>query len=185
MEAFEILKPYNILLDWIFFPKFEIQALNLSEIASFAARKAFEHLRKPLIVEDDGLFIKTLNGFPGPFSSYVYSTIGVNGILKLMNGVKDRECYFESAVAFCSEGICEVFIGRVYGFISEVARGQKGFGYDPIFIPKGENTTFAEISLEHKCLISHRALALRSFATWFLKNFKYFSQHLFHVNTGG
>ncbi|MEM1548990.1 MAG: XTP/dITP diphosphatase [Candidatus Methanomethylicia archaeon] len=177
IEASNILKNYGIKLDWAPFSKMEIQSISLSEIASSAAKNAFETLRKPLIVEDDGLFIKALNGFPGPYSSYVYSTIGLDGILKLMENIKDRECFFESAVAFCNGSLNKVFLGRVYGTISENIRGQGGFGFDPIFIPRGESITFAEMSLEYKCSISHRAIALKSFAEWFSKNFKYFGDN--------
>ncbi|MCR6690926.1 MAG: XTP/dITP diphosphatase [archaeon YNP-LCB-003-016] len=174
IEASHILSSFNIKLEWAPFSKLEIQSSSLSDIALFAARNAFESIKKPLIVEDDGLFIKALNGFPGPFSSYIYSTIGLNGILRLMEGVDDRECFFESAVAFCNQNISKVFVGRVYGEISRVIRGSCGFGFDPIFIPKGENLTFAEMPLNYKCSISHRAVALKDFARWFLKNFKYY-----------
>jgi len=171
IEASNILKRYEIKLDWIPFSKFEIQSSSLSQIALTAAKKAFEIFRKPLIVEDDGLFINALNGFPGPYSSYVYNTIGLRGILKLMEDVEDRSCFFESAVAFCDVDLIKVFLGRVYGTISKSIRGQGGFGFDPIFIPCGESLTFAEMSLEYKCSLSHRAIALRSFAEWLLKNF--------------
>jgi len=174
IEASYILSSFNIKLEWAPYSKLEIQSSSLIDIASFAAKNAFESIKKPLIVEDDGLFIKVLKGFPGPFSSYIYSTIGLNGILKLMEGVDDRECFFESAVAFCDQNINKVFVGRVYGEISRVIKGSYGFGFDPIFIPKGENLTFAEMPLNYKCSISHRAVALRDFAKWFLKNFKYY-----------
>ena len=78
----------------------EIQDENLENIAKASAIDAAKKCGLPVIVEDAGLFIEALNGFPGPYSSYVNKTIGVGGILKLMNNVKDRSAYFLSAVAF-------------------------------------------------------------------------------------
>lgn len=173
IEVHNILKSYEITVEWMKFNKLEIQSSCLSDIALYAARHAFNNIKRPLIVEDDGLFINSLNGFPGPFSSYIYNTIGINGILKLMEGVENRDCLFESAVAFTNGVISKVFMGCIYGKISYEARGSGGFGFDPIFIPINNLLTFAEMSLDQKCAISHRGAALRSFGEWFLKNFKY------------
>ena len=61
----------------------EIQSDSLNEIAKRKAIDAFSKVQKPLIIEDDGLFIDSLNGFPGPYSSYVYETIGNKGLMRL------------------------------------------------------------------------------------------------------
>ena len=119
------------------------------------------------MVEDAGLFIEALKGFPGPYSSYVYKTLGVQGILKLMEGVKRREAYFLSAIAYAEPGLePKVFLGKVEGFIVPEARGSKGFGFDPIFQPKGSEKTFAEMGVEEKNRFSHRAKALSALAEW-------------------
>jgi XTP/dITP diphosphohydrolase len=139
--------------------KVEVQSDSLLDVASYAAMTAYLNLGRPLIVEDAGLFIGALNGFPGPYSSYVFKTIGIEGVLKLMKGVKRREAYFESVIALAySEGV-EVFRGRVYGRIASEPRGSKGFGFDPIFIPRGSSKTFGEMDVEEKNRVSHRARA--------------------------
>lgn len=173
-EAFNILLPMGIRLKQAPIERIEIQSEDLSEIALIGAKNAVEVLKKPLVVEDAGLFIKSLNGFPGPYSSYVYKTIGVDGILKLMENVNDRSAYFKSAVAFCSPGgKCRVFVGEVHGEIALEARGSGGFGFDPIFIPyESDGRTFAEMSISEKSLLSHRARAFREFGRWFIVEMK-------------
>lgn len=148
--------------------KVEIQSDRLEEVALYSALNAYLVSRKPLIVEDAGLFIKALNGFPGVYSSYVYKTLGVNGILKLMEGISDRSAYFKSVVVYVDERGAKTFTGIVNGVIAYEARGLGGFGFDPIFIPEGYNRTFAEMSIEEKCKISHRARALQELKKWLL-----------------
>ncbi|MEM1618193.1 MAG: XTP/dITP diphosphatase [Desulfurococcaceae archaeon] len=141
--------------------KLEIQSDSIEEVVLKSAMIAYAVLSKPVLVEDAGLFIEALNGFPGPYSSYVYRTIGIKGILKLMEGVKDRRACFKSAsaVAF-SKGVI-VATGEVHGEIVLEPRGDKGFGFDPIFIPVGESRTFAEMTIEEKNSKSHRAISTR------------------------
>jgi len=146
----------------------ELQENDLRKIARYSVFYAYKVLREPVLVEDAGLFIKALNGFPGPYSSYVYKTIGVDGILKLMEDVNEREARFESALAFYSPLTeLKIFTGAVRGRISENPRGSKGFGFDPIFVPDGSDKTFAEMDLEEKNRFSHRARAAKKFAEWF------------------
>ena len=146
----------------------EIQEDDLREIARYSVLYAYKVLREPVLVEDAGLFIEALNGFPGPYSSYVYRTIGVNGILKLMEGAARRRARFESAIAFYSPLTeLKIFTGTIEGRISDEPRGSGGFGFDPIFIPDGSIKTFAEMSLEEKNRFSHRGKAARRFAEWF------------------
>lgn len=160
LEVSEIAKKYGICIEQEHVNKLEIQSIDLITIARYAAINYYLHHGKPVLVEDAGLFIKSLNGFPGPYSSYVFKTIGFNGILKLMDGIDDRRAYFESAVVIVYEPYIIVEKERVYGKISLEPRGEKGFGFDPIFIPDGENRTFAEMSITEKNMYSHRAKAV-------------------------
>ena len=146
--------------------KLEIQSSRLEDVAVYSAVQAFVQVGKPLIVEDAGLFIRALNGFPGVYSSYVYETIGVRGILKLMEDVKDRRALFKSVVAFAYDEGVKVFTGTVTGNITEEERGSHGFGFDPIFIPEGSTRTFAEMSLEEKNRLSHRGKAVSKLIEW-------------------
>ena len=168
-EAKEILERYGVELVQAEARKLEIQSESLEEIALTAARYAYLQLRKPLIVEDAGLFIEALNGFPGPYSSYVYKKIGVEGLLKLMEGVSDRRACFKAAVAYVAPGVERVFTGEVCGWIAGEARGSGGFGFDPVFVPEGESRTFAEMSLEEKNRYSHRARAFKRLGEWIVR----------------
>ncbi len=147
----------------------EIQADTLEEVASYSAKEAVAALKGPCFVEDAGLFVKPLNGFPGPYSNFVFRTIGNDGILKLMEGKNDRRAEFRSAVAYCFPNERpKVFSGRVEGTLTTGIRGKLGFGFDPLFVPKeGDGRTFAELSTPEKNRFSHRARSVDSFLNWF------------------
>ncbi|MEM1622704.1 MAG: XTP/dITP diphosphatase [Sulfolobales archaeon] len=165
-------REYGIELIPLDIPKVEVQSESLQEVALYSATVAYLTVRKPVIVEDSGLYIKQLKMFPGALSSYVYKTIGVRGVLKLMEGVKDRGAFFKSVIALAAPRVrgVKLFQGVVYGTISDEPRGTGGFGFDPIFIPSGYTKTFAEMSVEEKNKVSHRAKAFRGLAEWLAKN---------------
>ncbi len=167
-EARRILDQYGIKIRMLASPKTEIQSANLGEVARFAAEEAARKHKRTVVVEDSGLFVRALNGFPGPFSSYVYSTLGVEGLLRLLSRRGGREAYFEASLAVASaRDTCRQFSGRVYGMISHKSLGTTGFGFDPIFIPKGTQTTFAQGGKDFKDKYSHRARAFRKLALWY------------------
>lgn len=153
--------------------KVEIQSDELATIALYGAVQASLQLRDPFFVEDSGLYIHSLGGFPGPYSSFVYRTLGVKGVLKLMEGVTEREAYFESVIVFYhpQQGF-KLFKGVVQGSISGEARGSGGFGFDPIFIPEGHDRTFAEMPTEVKNTLSHRSMAFRKMVEWVKTTYK-------------
>jgi len=159
-EIESILSSYYITVETAKIKKYEIQSEELEEVAKESALKAYHLLQRPLFVEDSGLFIKALNGFPGPYSSYTYKKIGLDGILKLMSGEKNRDAEFVSQIAYINQsGVIKLCRGVCEGIIAEEAKGSEGFGFDPIFIPKGHTKTFAEMSVDEKNRFSHRAKA--------------------------
>lgn len=122
---------------------------------------------RKVIVEDDGLFVDSLSGFPGQYSSFVFKTIGNDGILKLLARSAKRSAYFLSMIAFYDGRILSISEGRVNGKITDrITEG--GWGYDPIFVPDGTDLTFAELE-KNKNEYSHRKRALEKFAQWYLK----------------
>ncbi len=141
--------------------KIEIQDEDLVKIVKFATEHLLSNGYDNFFIEDSGLFIRALNNFPGPFSSYVYKTIGNSGILRLMQDIDDRSAYFKSVIALCYNGKIKMFEGIVNGTISREIKGNKGFGFDPIFIPRGYSKTFGEMERFEKNKISHRAKAAR------------------------
>src|ERR671919_1290572 len=167
LEVQSILSTRNISVNFSQIHLVEIQSDSLEEIAREKAKTAFAKVRKQVIVEDDGLFINSLGGFPGPYSSFVFRTIGNDGILKLLAGSANRSAYFRSLIAFYNGITLSISEGRVDGRISDrVTEG--GWGYDPIFVPDGTDLTFAELK-KNKNEYSHRKRALEKFAQWYLK----------------
>ncbi|MCE4624736.1 MAG: XTP/dITP diphosphatase [Desulfurococcales archaeon] len=146
--------------------KLEVQSGSLGEIALTAARHAFDQIRAPLVVDDSGLFIESLGGFPGPYSSFVYKTIGISGILRLLEGESDRKACFVTAAALIIPPLERVFYGRTCGQITREPRGRGGFGFDPIFLPDGSRKTYAEMSTEEKNTVSHRARAFKKLISY-------------------
>ena len=173
-EIASILTRIDIAVGMIRVKDTEIQSDSLVEIAQTSARDIFKRYGLPVIVEDAGLFIDALKGFPGPYAAYAYKTICNKGLLKLMEKVKNRKAHFQSAIAYCdSEAEAPIiFKGEANGIITFAERsgnGKSGFGFDPIFEPKGSAKTFAEMTLEEKNTFSHRAKAVRNFAEWYKK----------------
>jgi XTP/dITP diphosphohydrolase len=148
----------------------EIQADNLEEVVTFGVDNIKKQNIHPFIIEDAGLFIDILNGFPGVYSSYVYHTIGLKGILNLLKerDYGERKACFKSVIGYCSgERNTRLFIGESQGVIAKQERGIHGFGYDPIFIPDDDDRTFAEMTAEVKNNYSHRGKSLQKFMDFF------------------
>ncbi|HEX9908441.1 MAG TPA: RdgB/HAM1 family non-canonical purine NTP pyrophosphatase [Thermoplasmata archaeon] len=142
----------------------EIQADTLEETIVPGLRWLIERHSKPLMIDDSGLFIDALKGFPGVYSSYVFRTIGCDGILRLMERVEERGARFECCIGFLSPG-GKPFIakGVAVGSISREKAGTGGFGYDPIFVPEGHAKTYAQLEICQKNEISHRGRAIEAF----------------------
>ena len=162
-EAKMILDSFGIKLGFLKSNLEEIQSNSLNDIAIKKARDAFSKYKKPIIIEDDGLFIDSLEGFPGPYSSYVFKTIGNKGILNLLKN--KRKAKFVSIITYCDKTILQSFNGKLNGIISKSQKG-KGWGYDPIFIPNNSKKTFADMNNKNE--LSHRYKALKKFSKWYL-----------------
>lgn len=171
-ETRRVLAGYGIAVGMLRVKSLEIQSDSLAEIAQTSVVDAFQACGLPVIVEDAGLFIDSLNGFPGPYTAYVYKTIGNDGVLRVMSNFKARKATFKSVVAYFSKEtnvpIC--FEGEVRGEITTIKRKQanrSSFGFDPIFKPLSSRKTFAEMNTDEKNQCSHRANALHRFAEWY------------------
>ncbi|MGE3858577.1 MAG: RdgB/HAM1 family non-canonical purine NTP pyrophosphatase [Nitrososphaeraceae archaeon] len=147
----------------------EIQEETIQKIALEKSKSAYNILKKPIIIEDDGLFIKSLNGFPGQYSSYVFRTIGNKGIIKLLKGQKEREAFFQAIIVYNNGLVNKIFTGQSNGIIStKITSG--GWGYDPIFIPHKKDVTFATLNNNNKKnQFSHRRIALDKLLKWLKK----------------
>jgi XTP/dITP diphosphohydrolase len=136
----------------------EPQAERLEDVVAEKLR-AVRGLRGYVLVEDSGLFIPSLNGFPGVYSSHFLDVWGFGPILELLQH-RPREAYFRAVAGLRLGRQQWTFAGEVHGSIAPRAAGKNGFGYDPIFIPDGWDRTFAQVPAEQKDAISHRARAM-------------------------
>ncbi len=158
-EAVRVLAPRGITVRHYPFQHNEIRSDSLEEIAREAVQAAYVKCRKPVFVEDSGLFIESLNGFPGTYSAWALGKLGLAGMLRLLQGVDDRSARFEACIAYHDGTKVSVFRGMCKGAIAMGPRGSSGFGYDPVFFPEGYSQTFAEnITLKNK--LSHRYISL-------------------------
>jgi len=145
VKEFKIILENEIKINHIEMEYRELRSDNPEEIAKDAAKMLAEQLNKPIVVEDSGLFIKALNEFPGTCSSYIHKRIGLKGILKLMENVEERICWYRSAVGYCEPNKDPIsFLGEEKGTVAKEIKGSYGFGHDPIFIPENSNNTYGE-----------------------------------------
>jgi XTP/dITP diphosphohydrolase len=119
--------------------------------------------------DDTGLEVYALDGRPGVYSARfagpeAHSYENISKLLIEMKGIKERNARFKTVIALIIEGKHYIFEGIIDGTITEVQRGKEGFGYDPVFIPQGENRTFAEMNMEEKNKNSHRSIAMKKLA---------------------
>lgn len=162
-EATKLLGEFGVTVKHFPFVHNEIRSDSLEEIACEAVAAAHKECKKPVFVEDTGLFIEELNGFPGTFSGWALKKIGTRGILKLLQGSNNRSAYFETCIAYTNGKQTMTSFGRCDGSIANEVHGSSGFGYDPIFVPTGYDQTFAEsITLKNK--LSHRYKSLLEFS---------------------
>ncbi|WP_306053377.1 XTP/dITP diphosphatase [Natronococcus wangiae] len=144
----------------------ELQSDSLEEIVTRGAREAVNALdsEEPVLVDDTGLFVDALGGFPGPYSAYVEDTVGIERLWRLASEEENRRARFRTVMAYADGERTETFEGSVAGTLV-APRGEGGFGYDPIFEYNGQ--TLAEMNTEEKNAISHRGRALAAFAEWY------------------
>lgn len=130
------------------------------------AQYLYDHYHVNCFADDSGLEVHALGGEPGVDSAHYAGpqrshADNVNLLLKNLAGKTDRSAQFRTVITLIQNGKITQFEGSVKGQIINELRGSQGFGYDPIFVPDGYETTFAEMSLEEKGRISHRAKAFR------------------------
>lgn len=140
------------------------------ENALIKAKFCFEKTGKPSLGDDSGLVVPALDGRPGIYSArYAGNHDFAKNMAKVLHEMTDidnREAYFITVLCLYDETGEHYFEGRVYGNLSHEIRGEKGFGYDPIFIPKNHDISFAEMPSEQKNAISHRKQALDKFLSF-------------------
>lgn len=158
----------------------EPQSDDVAEVSKYKARQGFEALRKPVLVEDGGMSIEALNGFPGVYTKYVMKTIGVDGILKLMNGEKKRSARFVSIASFADEeGNIHQFGREGDGFEiaaerKQITRAESWSDIWQIMYMKDYGKTLCEFSEDELIKYCNRSSiigSLQNFGKWFLKTY--------------
>lgn len=140
----------------------ELQELDLLAILRQKTREAYRHLGRPVIVDETGLELEGLNGFPGPLIKWLLKSLGAEGLGQLGRSLATDRVTAHCAVMYC-DGECEVIgEGRTRGRLVSPPRGDDGFGWDPVFLPDGEELTYAEMPAERKDQIGHRGQAWRA-----------------------
>lgn len=139
----------------------EIQSLDLKEIIAYKAKEAYKQVGGTVLVEDTALTFKALGKLPGPLIKWFLGELDNTGLCKLLDGYEDR-----SAVAECTFGLydgdtLQVFDGRAAGSIAADPKGERGFGWDPIFIPEGHTKTWGEMDADEQKDTSMRRIALK------------------------
>lgn len=149
---------------------------TLEENALIKAEFVSSRFAIPCFADDTGLLVDALDGAPGVYSARyagepANSENNINKLLIELRDVNDREARFKTVIAYLDKKDKLYFVGEVEGAITHERTGEEGFGYDPVFIPKGFNRTFAEMTMEEKNSISHRGRAVQKLAA-FLSNQK-------------
>ena len=137
------------------------------ENALIKAKTIYDIYQIPVIADDSGICIKALNGAPGIYSARYHGLSDGRKknllVLKQLEGVIERDAYYDcSIVLYLQKDKYLHFRGIIEGMIDYMEKGDKGFGFDPIFIPNGYQLTFGQLPDELKNDISHRALAIKS-----------------------
>ena len=157
---------------------------TLEENALQKAQYVYDHYHIDCFADDTGLEVEALNGAPGVYSAR-YAAVGcaatpsqpidhdskanMTRLLKELGENNNRRARFRTVIALIQQGTVHEFEGIVTGEIIRERRGGEGFGYDPIFQPDGYDQTFAELGVEVKNQISHRARATQKLADYLLK----------------
>ncbi len=140
---------------------------SFHENALIKAQYCFNKTGKPSLGDDSGLVVEALDGRPGIYSARYAGNHdfakNMSKVLDELEGNENRKAYFVTVMSLVDETGVNYFEGRVYGNLTKEVRGEKGFGYDPIFIPENHEITFAEMKAEDKNKISHRKKAIEQF----------------------
>ena len=140
---------------------YEIQSLDLKEIVEQKAREAYQQVQSPVLIEDTSLIFNALGKLPGTLIKWFLCELGNEGLCKLLVSNTDRSAIAQVMFAVYDGTEMHFFDGSTEGTISDNPRGADGFGWDPIFIPKGYTKTWGEMDIEEQKNTSMRRIALK------------------------
>jgi non-canonical purine NTP pyrophosphatase (RdgB/HAM1 family) len=147
----------------------EIQSLDPRQIVEHKAKEAYKQVYTPVLVEDTSLTFSALGKLPGPLIKWFLQELNNDGLCNLLQAEMDRSARASVLFGYYDGKNFEVFDGEILGSIANIPRGEKGFGWDPIFIPEGYTKTWGEMNMEEQDTTSMRRIALRKLEN-FLKS---------------
>jgi XTP/dITP diphosphohydrolase len=138
----------------------EIQSLDLEEIVKDKTQRAFDHIHRPVLIEDVSFVFHAFGHLPGPLIKWFVHELGNEGLCRLLDGQKDRTCTATVCYGYHDGTTIHLVSGSMSGSVADHPRGSMGFGWSPIFIPEGQERTYAEMSEIERDPIAMRNKAL-------------------------
>lgn len=126
----------------------ELQSLDLEKIVEHKVKQAYEKIKTPVIVEDVSLEFEAMGSLPGTFIKFFLEEMSLDEVCKLVDG-KSRNAIAKTVFGYYDGNIFKLFRAELKGFVSNIPKGDNGFGWDKIFIPEGYNITRAEMDEEN------------------------------------
>jgi len=139
----------------------EIQSLDMAEVLRAKARHAWESVQRPLVVEETGLELAAMNGFPGPLVKWMLEAVGAAGIARTALASGEPRAKAVCLLLWTDGRHTVLARGETSGDLVLPPRGANGFGWDPVFQPAGDTRTYGELPDEEKDRIGHRGRAWR------------------------
>jgi non-canonical purine NTP pyrophosphatase (RdgB/HAM1 family) len=140
----------------------EIQSLDLATVLEAKAEEAYGRLARPVIVEETGLELAAMNGFPGPLIKWMLAAVGAPGVARTAHALGDSRAQARCLLLYYDGHRRLRAEGETAGRLVLPPRGDSGFGWDPVFQPDGEERTYAEMTAAEKDRIGHRGRAWRA-----------------------
>ncbi|MBI4036300.1 non-canonical purine NTP pyrophosphatase [Candidatus Daviesbacteria bacterium] len=123
----------------------EIQSLDPRKVVEHKTKEAYRKTKKPVLVEDTSLIFHALGNLPGPLIKWFLKELGNEGLCKLLNGYPDRTATAMVTFGLYDGKTMKIFEHKIEGSIAKIPKGKAGFGWDPIFTPKGYTKTWAQL----------------------------------------
>ena len=170
-EIVKTLKQYKVSTKRVNYDIPEIKSEDPEQVIIDKTKKAFQKIKKPVIVDDTGIFFSEYNNFPGTHSRFAYIGLGYKGIFRLIS--KNNRAFFKTYIGYMDKNLKtpKLFIGMCKGRLIKHKKGKirPKMPYDAIFIPDGTNVTFSQMGVENKQKYDHRSKAIKKFAKWYVK----------------
>ena len=159
-KAEEIARYLGFPIDHVPLDLDEIQSLDLEEIVKDKAMRAYEKIKRPVLVEDTSFVFSAFGKLPGTLIKWFFTELGNEGLCRLLDGKEDKNCVATVCYGFCDGETVQLVSGSMEGTVADHPRGANSFGWASVFVPAGTTKTYAELSNEEQAPIAMRRKAL-------------------------